>query len=388
MKSSNLLLPIVLSTALVGCGSDSNDNGTSPTEAKLNFGVINQIDSPVSASKSLEVESDYSDSTCNHGKCLSDVDEAVIAFNYVYLKKVGGNGDDATCDQTGECEAYHINFEEEANELRMIDVMNANGDSAYPLFEDLTMSPGDYQMCLYINGKYEKGTQVDTDYDSHVRDIDGSYLYLTSPSQGSCAGAKPPENARPTGRLVSKPFTVVAGENNLAFWFNLEDTLQYNKNHDWRFLSSKDFEIVHVDDIAPRLGHIRGTVDIDTIQSVCHANNAGAVDAVYLYRGDTTQEQMLGFHSLRQGIEGEKRPKESAPLAVPLIADPEGMKAVFNFSDVYADEYAVGYTCTSQYDKEETNGSGFEIYDAINNIIVEPGRTADVHFGPELSEGE
>ncbi|AJR05150.1 DUF4382 domain-containing protein [Photobacterium gaetbulicola] len=384
MKSNKLLLPLVLSSILVGCGSDNNDNGGNvpgPTDATLNFGVINQLSSPASASKSLIETSDYSSTNCNHGKCLDDIDEAVIAFNYVYLKKVNGNGgDDATCDQTGECEAYHITFEQEANELRMIDVMNANGDNAYPLFQDLKLSPGDYEMCLYINGKYESGTQVEVDYDSHVRDIDGSYLYLTTPSQGSCAGAKPPQNARPTGRLVSQPFTVQKGYNNLAFWFNLEETLQYNKNHDWRFLGNKDFEIVHVDDIAPRLGHIRGTIDIDTIQSVCHDNNLDAVDAVYLYRGATEQSQMLGFHDPRIGNEGERRPVELAAVAVPLVEDPSGMQAQFSFSDVYAGEYAVGYTCTAQHDTEEANGSGFEIYDSINNIIVEPGRTIGVTF--------
>ncbi|MGR5066634.1 hypothetical protein [Photobacterium sp. DNB22_13_2] len=382
MKSNNLLLPLALSAALVGCGSD-NDNGTTPTptDATLNFGVINQLDSPMSESKSLNVASNYSDTNCHHGKCLSDIDEAVIAFNYVFLKKAGSNGsDDATCDQTGECEAYHITFEQEANELRMIDVMNANGDNAYPLFQDLKLSPGDYEMCLYINGKQGSNTQVEIDYDSHVRDIDGSYLHLSTPSQGSCAGAKPPQNSRPTGRLVSQPFTVHKGYNNLAFWFNLEETLQYNKNHDWRFLSSKDFEIVHVDDIAPRLGHIRGTIDIDSIQSQCRKNNYDSVDAVYLFRGDTAKAQMLGFHNPRLGNEGERRPKESAPVAVPLIEDPSGLHAQFSFSDVYAGEYAVGYTCTAQYDIEETNGSGFEIYDSRNNIIVEPGRTTSVTF--------
>ncbi|MEZ9851303.1 hypothetical protein AB4340_12825 [Vibrio breoganii] len=77
--------------------------------------------------------------------------------------------------------------------------------------------------------------------------------------------------------------------NNLAVWFNLEDTLRYNKNHDWRFLSNKNFEIVHIDDIPPRLGHINGTIDIDSIQSVCHENSFDAVDSVYLYRGATEQ---------------------------------------------------------------------------------------------------
>ena len=385
MKSNKLLLPLVLSSLLVGCGSDNNDNSTpTPNDATLNFAVINQIDSPVIANKNLIETSDYSDANCNHGKCLDDIDEAVIAFNYVYLKKAGGSGGgDATCDQTGECEAYHITFEQEANELRMIDVMNANGDNAYPLFQDLKLSPGDYEMCLYINGKYENGAQVEVDYDSHVRDIDGSYLYLTTPSQGSCAGAKPPQNARPTGRLVSQPFTVQKGYNNLAFWFNLEETLQYNKNHDWRFLGEKDFEIVHVDDIAPRLGHIRGTIDIDTIQSVCHTENYSgteALDAVYLYRGATEQNQMLGFYDPRLGNEGERRPQELAPVAVPLIVDPSGMKAHFSFSDIYAGTYAVGYTCTAQYDNEDDSGYGFEIFDSINNIIINPGRTTNVEF--------
>ncbi|MEZ9924688.1 hypothetical protein [Vibrio breoganii] len=77
--------------------------------------------------------------------------------------------------------------------------------------------------------------------------------------------------------------------NNLAVWFNLEDTLRYNKNHDWRLLSNKNFEIVHIDDIPPRLGHINATIDIDSIQSVCHKNSFDAVDSVYLYRGATEQ---------------------------------------------------------------------------------------------------
>ncbi|MEZ9512240.1 hypothetical protein AB4342_02955 [Vibrio breoganii] len=89
---------------------------------------------------------------------------------------------------------------------------------------------------------------------------------------------------------------------------------------------------------------------------------------------------MLDFHTLREGIEGECRPKEGAPIAVPLIADPSGLKGHFVFDSVYADEYAVGYTCTVQHDTEETNRSGFEIYQSINNIVVEPGRTTRVEF--------
>ncbi|PSW04291.1 hypothetical protein C9J01_28380 [Photobacterium rosenbergii] len=180
--------------------------------------------------------------------------------------------------------------------------------------------------------------------------------------------------------MVSQPFTVQKGYNNLAFWFNLEETLQYNRNQGWRFLGKKDFEIVHVDDIEPRLGHIRGTIDIDTIQSLCHESGLDAKDEVYLYRGATEQNQMLGFHDPRLGNEGERRPQESAPVAVPLITDPSGMNAHFSFSDVYAGTYAVGYTCTAQYDNEDDNGYGFEIYDSINNIIINPGRTTNVDF--------
>ncbi|MFA0082041.1 hypothetical protein AB4383_08420 [Vibrio breoganii] len=379
MKITKLVLPLFMGFALVGCNSDSDEsNSPTPTQTTLNLAVINQLGSTVVESEDASLLN--ADSTCNHGKCLTDVDEAVIAFNYVFLKRVDGSSSDATCDQTGECEAYHVTFEHEANELRMIDVMNANGSDAAPLFQDLRLSPGDYQMCLYINGQHQGGGQVDIDYDSHVRDIDGSYLYLSTPSQGSCAGAKPPQNARPTGRLVSKTFTVQKGYNNLAVWFNLEDTLRYNKNHDWRFLSNKNFEIVHIDDIPPRLGHINGTIDIDSIQSVCHENSFDAVDSVYLYRGATEQQQMLGFHTLREGIEGERRPKEGAPIAVPMIVDPSGLKGQFVFDSVYADEYAVGYTCTAQHDTEETNRSGFEIYQSINNIVVEPGRTTRVEF--------
>jgi hypothetical protein len=341
----------------------------------LNFSVINLLDNTQSNSEFATFDLEEN---CHHGKCLSDLDEVNIAFNYVFLKKVASLPDEeSTCDQTGQCEQYHKYFEDEANQLRMIEVKSANGGDASTLFDGMMVKPGYYQMCLYMNGKHENGGQVDTELDSHIVENDGNIDYLSTPSQGSCAGAKPPQDARPWGRLVSKTFEVKRGENNLAFWFDLENTLQYNRNHAWRFLGEKDFEIVHVE---RNFGNITGTIDVDAVQQQCLANNYDALEAVYLYPQGTTQEQMLGYYSAETGVDGAQRPLKQSRIATPFTEDLEGSKAYFSFSGLFAGEYSLGYSCTTQYDNQDDQGAGFEVYRSLSQVIVEKGKTSYPEF--------
>ncbi|MGF1696022.1 hypothetical protein L4C54_10175 [Vibrio lamellibrachiae] len=368
------LTPLVLAALLVGCGSDSSDeNSTSPETATLNFSVINQLDSELNSS---DVNSYELDSNSNHDKDLSDLDKVNIAFNYVFLKKVASlPGEEETCDQTGQCEQYHNYFEDQEDELRMIEVKAANGSDAGPLFDGMMVKPGYYQMCLYINGKHENGGQVDTYYDSHVIEHNGNVDYLSTPSQGSCAGAKPPKDARPSGRLVSQTFQVQRGENNLAFKFNLEETLRYNRNQGWRFLGQKDFEIVQIDS---NYGQIIGSVDIESIQQECMMQDDLALEAVYLYPYNTRQDQMLGYHSIGAGVEGEKRPLNHSMVSTTFAEGIDEQIAYFGFNNVKAGTYTLGYSCSAQNDTEE--GASFEIYSSLDSVLVKKGQVTYPEF--------
>ncbi|WP_295893744.1 hypothetical protein [uncultured Vibrio sp.] len=369
---------IALATVAIisGCGSDSSsDTPPSSSQSSLNFSVINLLDSPQSRS---EVVSFDQQENCHHGKCVSDLSKVNIAFNYVFLKKVASLPDEeSTCDQTGQCEQYHEYFDDEPNQLRMIEVKEANGGDASALFDGMMVKPGYYQMCLYMNGKHEQGAQVETEFDSHVIENDGTIDYLSTPSQGSCAGAKPPQDARPWGRLVSKTFEVKRGENNLAFWFDLDNTLQYNRKHAWRFLGEKDFEIVHVE---RNFGDILGTIDMDAVQQQCTSNNYESLEAVYLYPQGTAQEQMLGYYSLETGTDGEHRPLRQAQVAIPFAEDSVGSIAYFSFSELNAGEYSLGYSCTTQHDNQDEQGAGFEIFRSLSPVTVLKGQTTYPEF--------
>ncbi len=373
MKHSIKTFSLGLLTLSFLYGCNNSDDATSQS-ATLNVGVIDQISTNTFTTASYNLDEPYNP----HDKYIDDIDQAVIAFNYVFLKPIKVNGQ--TCDQTGECEAYHIDFNDEQNALRMIDVKNSNGISASSLFQGLSVKPGEYTMCLYMNGQYENGTQVDISQDSYVKDVDGSYSYLSTPSQGSCAGAKPPEDAGNTGRLTSKPFTILSGENNLAVMFDLETNLKYNKNHDWRFLGGKQFDIIRVDDAVNDIGHIQGSVDIDYVAYQCEREPFGdSLDSVYLYKFATYQEQMSGFYSLDGGEEGKKRPLKRTPIIQNSI-EQSGGQASFSFMDLPAGIYALGYSCTAENDSEEIQGIGFHIHDAKKSVSVSPGKTTQVQF--------
>ncbi|MCK6262744.1 hypothetical protein KP803_05585 [Vibrio sp. ZSDE26] len=373
------LTPLVLAAILVGCGSDSgDDNTTSPTNATLNFSVINQLDNELNSFDVNSYALDNHANHANHDKDLSDLDKVNIAFNYVFLKKVASlPGEVETCDQTGQCEQYHNYFDDQQNELRMIEVKAANGSDASPLFDGMMVKPGYYQMCLYINGESKSGGQVETDVDSHVIEHNGNADFLSSPSQGSCAGAKPPKDARPSGRLVSQTFQVQRGENNLAFKFDLESTLKYNNKHGWRFLGQKDFEIVQIDS---NFGQIIGSVDIESIQQECKMQDDSALEAVYLYPYNTQQQQMLGYHSHSVGVEGEQRPLNHSMVSTTFAEGIDDQVAYFGFNNVKAGTYALGYSCSAQNDNEDNQGAYFNIYSTLDSVLVKKGQVTYPEF--------
>ncbi|MDA9558207.1 DUF4382 domain-containing protein, partial [Vibrio sp.] len=318
-------------------------------------------------------DQDGNDATgCHHGHCVSDIDEANVLFNYVFLKPVN-NG----------AQAKHVEFNDDAHQLRNIDIVNQNGEDADTLFDGMIVEPGTYEMCLYVNGAHNGGAAVETELDSHVIEKDGVTYSLSTPSQGSCEGAKPPKDARQYGRLMSAQFVVEEGkENQLAFVFDLEEQLVYNKNHDWRLDNSVRFDIVH-EDITQ--GHIVGSMNVDGIMKQCHeqAINNGydyaILDKAYLYKGDVEENAMGGVHSL----ESERTlPHQTAMIATPLIVEGmivegSGAQASFTFEGIVAGEYSVGYTCTAKLDTDADNAANFTIFDA-EDVNVVAGQTSHI----------
>ncbi|GAA4890159.1 hypothetical protein [Ferrimonas pelagia] len=372
------LATVVAATLVSGCGSDSsNSNGGGdlqppvPGPTSLNLSVIDRWDL---AQRSVDDAAAPMRQDCHHDKCLDDLEKVNIAFNYVFLKPIASlPGEEETCDQTGECEPYHVYFEDQPDHLRMLEVKDANGGSADVLFEGLAMSPGTYEMCLYINGKYESGVEPNVRHDSHVVEHSGVVDHLTTPSQGACAGAKPPSDVRDSGRLVSQRFDIVAGDNNLAVLFDLENSLQYNKNNGWRFLGNKNLEIRHVE---REYGDILGTVAGTEVRDQCLRERGSSVEAVYLYPHNTAAHEMLGYYS-RAGATVQNR-----PLADALLVTSEGVDNLghFSFHGVEAGEYNLGYSCTTQNDTPEIEGDGFRIHASLGGLQVEGGVIKHVAF--------
>lgn len=244
---------------IAACSSDSTHSENDV--AKLNLSVVTSPSNGMQQRLPL----------CSDGeKCLEDVAEAIVAFRYVYLKEVDNDGNQG--DHMGQCrgerESYHHpdgghgpghgpdhgpgmgdgNCHEHHIELkplpsgeqgfRQIELLSANGTDATALFEELKVSPGTYQMCIYMRN----GDASQAGNDSYVVEQDGSVWKLSTRSRMKCEGGMSDDMAQ-FGRLLTKPFIISEGENDLVIEFNLDKNLSFSTFSDWQ-LATSGYEIL------------------------------------------------------------------------------------------------------------------------------------------------
>ena len=290
----------------------------------------------------------------------ANVKEVVIAFKSVAVKRVSDSGE-AEEDQSEQRIAVQDNNGENT-EYRQVDLLKFQGNNAAELFTDITLKPGDYQMCIYITDGITNEDGVPDSDDSYV--VEGDDIKgLRTPSNGSCAGFKP-DDELDTGRLKTKTFTIYAGKNYLVAEFDLMKVLKEpvgNKGY-WT-LKPTGYELIHADDV----GSIEGLVENNVINNV---NCIGDISRVYLYPGTVLLEDMGDFRG-----ELDQDSNMIAPVASALVnADeiPEnGIEYKYEFGFVKEGNYSIGYTCV---DDPDVNEDGV-ISAAIQDVAVLPEQT-------------
>ena len=134
-----------------------------------------------------------------------NVQEVVIAFKSVAIKRVSDSGE-AEEEQAEQRIAVQDNNGENT-EYRQVDLLLFQGNNAAELFTDITLEPGDYQMCIYITD----GTGSQDTTDSYVVEADNTSRGLSTNSQGSCAEFKP-DDELDTGRLKTTTLPSMQGK--------------------------------------------------------------------------------------------------------------------------------------------------------------------------------
>lgn len=310
-----------------------------------------------SSSKTAQLTFAVSDSPAN-------AEEVVIAFKSVAVKQVLG-----LAGAEEEQAEHHIAVQDnngENTEYRQIDLLQFQGQNAAQLFTDITLEPGDYQMCIYISD----GTGTQNSNDSYVVEDNGSIKGLRTPANGSCAGFKP-DDQQNTGRLKTTTFTINEGKNYLVAEFDLMKVLkQPVGNKDYWTLKPTGYELIHATDA----GSIEGIVG-NNVVDYC----TGEISIVYLYPGTVLLENMGDFRG-----DAEQAANMIAPVASALVASNEiaenGIEYKYEFGFVKEGNYSIGYTCSDDPDIAEDGVISAAIQDVA--VVAEQTTAAETIAEP------
>ena len=370
MKYSKTLIAISLATLLSACGSSNDSHIDTPT--KLSLGVANTNNIETRSLNNFEPML-LNDMKKDH----FNVEQVSIAFTYVYLKKLGDNNSDDEVE-------HHLTFENDEGEpieTRQVHLRNITEEEpgyidAHYLFPEIDVTPGKYQVCVYMHNNPDDNNEAeDLSYvieNDEFQTVKG----LTTPSQGACAGAKPPSSNYDTGRIVVKDLEVLEGDNFIAVDFGLQHTLQHNNGQDSWSLKPNGYSFFHVEGE----GRIAGNIDNETVRDVCPypTQDGTNIEAVYLYPADT---DILNMADLRTEPypDGEVAPITTTEVVIETL-DTEGTLATYQFDNVQNGFYTLGYTCAAHLDDPETADENFEIFQASDNLRVFPSATTEHDF--------
>ncbi|WP_022940133.1 DUF4382 domain-containing protein [Psychromonas hadalis] len=298
----------------------------------------------------------------------ANVQAVVIAFKSVAIKKVNDDGDaeEGEAEQTIRVQDNNA----ENTDYRQVDLIKFQGSNAQELFRDITLEPGDYQMCIYITD----GIGNNENTDSYVIEKDGSRKGLSTNSNGSCAGFKPDDELA-TGRLKTTTFTIHEGKNYIVAEFDLMKVLKEpaGNSHDGNWtLKPTGYELVHVDNV----GSISGNVS-EQVKANCEGAVGGSEFAYSVYLYPTTLLTNMGDFRIEHPNIGYL-----SPIASARVNEVETVWS-YEFGFVEAGSYSIGYTCTAQLDDPELSDPS-PIYLAGPDVEVIAGETVTADIEIEL----
>lgn len=308
--------------------------------------------------------------------------KTLIALSLTTLLTACGSGDDtktgefnlAVSDNPADAKVVNIAFKQvvlknsegstsfdvsEDGELKNVDLLEVQGREMEVLVSGQSIPVGEYQMCIYM----EK-SEIANEASSYVQTMDGNIAGLTTNSNGSCGGVGADDSN--TGRLfINKTFTIAAGSNNFVAEFDLSKILQAPKvNKDYWTLKPTGIELINLSDV----GSISGEISVNT--SINCGEDSG--QAVYLYPGDTSLENMSDF---RDEALAEPATAPIASARANAIDGDSNNGYSYEFGFVVAGSYSLGYTCTAQNDDPElandtTTDPAFFIHSAGAQVEV------------------
>ena len=282
-----------ISTALIGCGSDSSDS--EPTTAKVSFSIA---DAPVD--NALEVN---------------------VTYQSITLKR---NGEDdielPLVDEEGN---------EAPQQINLLDYQN--GDSLLILSE-VELPVGDYQE-LIINTQGCPQNQNGSTEDCNVVEEDGSILPLKTPSN----------------KLRLGGFTVsVEATQAYTIDFNLRKSLVSTANESSYNLKPHGVTIVDNQSV----GSIFGSVDANLFMAgeTCEADTG---NVVYLYAGLVDETSVLG-DEFDPDVDNNVPEDVVAPYASKMLQlDDSTDLYSYSFNFLPAGDYTLAFSCSAVNDDPE-----------------------------------
>ena len=328
MNFKSTLVSSAVLFALAGCGSSSDDNGTTPPQSsdKSTFS-LGVSDAPVSGLKAVNV-----------------------VFDSITIKTQGD-----------EEFSFETRSETDASQPQMVDLLDYTGDDVFELLDDQEVPAGEYS---WIRAQVINGDTNNLSFTSHVVYEDDSIAPLVVKRKGNDG----------VGEIQLDGFTLNQTDNDFVLEFDLKKSLVDPQNNEEIFLKPRGVRLQNLSESQ----EIEGTVSQALINN-CETDNiaTAAADstfghAVYLYSSDAQTPKDI--------YEIDEQTPEDAPLATAnVVFDQDDNQYEFELAFITPGDYQLGYTCTAHIDDAELEDTGFSVYQ-LKQISVPQTEDLSVSF--------
>ena len=328
MNFKSTLVSSAVLFALAGCGSSSDDNGTTPPQSsdKSTFS-LGVSDAPVSGLKAVNV-----------------------VFDSITIKTQGD-----------EEFSFETRSETDASQPQMVNLLDYTGDDVFELLDDQEVPAGEYS---WIRAQVINGDTNNLSFTSHVVYEDDSIAPLVVKRKGNDG----------VGEIQLDGFTLNQTDNDFVLEFDLKKSLVDPQNNEEIFLKPRGVRLQNLSESQ----EIEGTVSQALINN-CETDNiaTAAADstfghAVYLYSSDAQIPKDI--------YEIDEQTPEDAPLATAnVVFDQDDNQYEFELAFITPGDYQLGYTCTAHIDDAELEDTDFTVYQ-LKQISVPQTEDLSVSF--------